>query len=177
MCIDSPEDETSSIPGAIKEESSNVDSGYFDDIFKDVVLKSAERFQQVTKLCFRISVEIGDFELASVICEKILDNKFESSVLAFFKDKVWEDLEEFVENLWACELLAQLKHENGDFSMAVTLSKQAIRLNQNSKKTWMLLGKIYKEQNLPEQAMEAYLSALRSVDINFSLIPIYLEDF
>lgn len=177
MCADSAEEENSSIPGAIKEESSNVDSAYFEDIFKDLVIKSSEQFQQVIKLCFKISIEIGDLDLASGISDKITENKLENAVLKYYRDKECENLEEFIEDQWACEILAQGKYEAGDLTMAVTLSKQAIRLNHNSKKTWMLLGKIYKDQGLHEQAMEAYLSALRSVNINFSLVPIYLEDF
>lgn len=174
---ENPEDESSSMTGAIKEESSNIDSGYFEDIFKDIEIKSNESTQQALKLSFRIAVEIDDIELATSIYEKIANNLQESAVIAFYVNKKHEALEEMYEDLWACEILAQAKYDSGDKTMAVTLAKQAIRLSQNSKRSWSLLGKIYAEQNLNDEAMECYLSALRSVDIKFSLIPIYLEDF
>jgi tetratricopeptide (TPR) repeat protein len=175
-CKDCPEDENSSVAGAIKEESSNIDSEYYEDIFKDIEIKITENSQQALKLSFKIAVDIEDNDLAYSIFDKIKENKLESAILSFIRDKKTEELEDFCENIWACELLSQSKYDQGDKSMSVTLSKQAIRLNQNSKKSWSLLGKIYKEQDMLEEAMEAYLSALRSVDINFSLIPVYLED-
>ena len=60
MCKENAEDsDSSNYANIIKEESSNVDSTYFDDIFKNINTES-QNFQQVAKFYFKISCEIGD---------------------------------------------------------------------------------------------------------------------
>ena len=108
---------------------------------------------------------------------KIIENSIETAVLHFHKTQQTDDLENYIENSWACEILAKAKYCSGNQNSAISMCKQAIRLNENSKVSWALLGKIYKEQGFMEDAMDAFLSALKSVPINFGLIPIYLEDF
>ena len=177
MCRDNAEDSNSTINGAIKEESINVDSVYFDDIFKDISNTQNPNFQQVAKLCFKIAYEISDSELLEGIYNKIIDNRLESAIMKYLKTQKFEDLENFLEDLWACEILAYAKYEAGDKNSAVSVCKQALRLSQNSKKTWILLGKINKEEGRMEDAMDSFLNSLKAIPINFGLIPIYLDDF
>lgn len=177
MCKDNAEDSGSSRTGVIKEEGSNVDSEYFDDVFKDFEVKDSDSFQQVLKFTFKIAVEIEDLASAENIFLRIKENRIENAILAYYKDQKGEELEVFVEDLWVCEILGQAKYDMGDKNTAISICKQAIRLNDNSKKAWMLLGKIYKEQNLLEDSMEAYLKALKALPINFAIVPIMLQDF
>ena len=60
MCGENSADSNSSIPGVIKEESSNIDSNYIEDIFKDIHMKNNENFQQIAKMCFMITYEIEE---------------------------------------------------------------------------------------------------------------------
>lgn len=177
MCRENANESNSSATGAIKEESSNVDSAYLEDIFKDIIIEGNENLQQIAKMCFKIAWEIGEFDLAEKIFPVISDNKIESAIVNFKKTGNSEDLENFIEDLWACEVFSQAKYEIGDKNSAISICKQAIKLNENSKKSWMLLGKIYQEKGFLDDAMDAFLSALKSVPVNFAMIPIYLEDF
>ncbi|OMJ86346.1 hypothetical protein SteCoe_12133 [Stentor coeruleus] len=177
MYKDNTEDSGSSRTGVIKEEGSNVDSEYFDDVFKDFEVKDSESLQQVLKFTFKIAVEIEDLVLAEKIYLRIKENRIENAILMYFRNQKSEELENFVEDLWVCEVLGQAKYDMGDKNTAISICKQAIRLNENSKKAWMLLGKIYKEQNLLEDSMEAYLKALKALPINFAIVPIILQDF
>ena len=177
MCRENSKDSNSSAAGAIKEESSNVDSTYFDDIFKDISVKGNENLQQAAKLCFYIAYEIGEFDLSEAILSVISDNRIEMAVANYKKSGKTEELESFIEDLWVCEILAQAKYDAGDKNSAISISKQAIKLNENSRKSWMMIGKVYKEQGFMEDAMDAYLRALQSIPVNFNMIPIYLDDF
>jgi tetratricopeptide (TPR) repeat protein len=177
MCKENAEDSVSSLLSGIKEESSNVDSQYFDDIFKGLKIENNENLQQVLKLCFKISYAIEDFDFLEVIYPKILESTTETPIFNYHRTQNYEELENYLEDLWACEILAQAKYDSDDKNSAITVCKQAIRLNHNSRASWNLLGKIYKEQGNMEEAMECFLSSLKSIPVNFSLIPVYLEYF
>lgn len=130
--------------------------------------------QQALKLVFKAAIVMNDPDLAELAVSKLSNNSCEKAInSAVFSGKL-EELENFVEDSHACELLAKSHYEKKDTEKAITFAKHALEISANSYDSLMIIGQIH--QNLGEmtEAMTYFLKAAECTRIEFSILPVFL---
>jgi len=169
----SPEDR--SVLRPIQEESSNYESVDSRDFFTKLnCSNNYPVFKQALKLAFQAAILVENLDLAEWCAGMIEQKNYEIEILRYYREGSTQGLEHFIACEGACELLAKIHLEKGNLSSAMTLARQIIRLNEQNKSAWTILGVIYKQKEEKKKAMQCLLAALNCVNVPFGLIPFYV---
>ncbi|CAG9335639.1 unnamed protein product [Blepharisma stoltei] len=170
-----PADERIAGLTSIKEENSNPEHDSLQDVIKLAANNSHNpNFQQALRLAFEAAFAIQDEELIEFSLNSLQDKKAEQAIYEFHKTGDINGLDNFIENLKACELLAKGRYDSGDKARAMSAANQAISLDNNSAEAWIILGKIHKDYNQLSEAMNCFVAALKCANVRFSILPVYI---
>lgn len=129
---------------------------------------------QALKLGFKAALLIEDWELAEDYLLKIQTNDCERAIYEVVRHDNLALLENFVENLEICEILAKEMLDRGEVEQAATYAHLALEISENSFAGWNVLGKVFDQTGERMEALRCFLRATEAIRVDFSIIPIYL---
>lgn len=159
---------------SIREETS-IESDPLNDILKKAPKNfDTNNFQQSLKIVFEASVEIKDDELIEFAISHLKEDKLERSIYDYYQTGDMSGLEYLTEDYKACETLARGRYLAGDKPRAMNAANHAITLDENSIEAWTVLGKVHKDLNQLQEAMDCFLRAIKCLKVKFTILPIYI---